>query len=420
MPGRASCTSNSCTVDSDRGRSTCTATTCRARTTAPTSPPARVLAARRRTHAGAHRPGRARRPVAHGRRRCRPRAGAAARQPVPARQATSRAGSVRAGRRGPRPGAGHRRGGKRRRPLLFGSFSADGVGGSAKLRGEFRQGDLVATVLPSKVRLENQVLDVQPLALRRVRRHAPRCAATPISTTRRTRSFRFAVNARGLTLGWRAGTAQTSGGTAEASPASAPMPTSASPARSRPGRRSAAPRWRAMASGARCEFDGAATTSAWRCKYAQGDDAERHARRHAARGVGAGAGLGHRRDAGRLRSGLLRAGLARRRSTASWPPTGSTRSDGGLEVGVDAPRHCGGRLRNRPLKGQRPLRDARRRHGRWRRRPTKATWRCRWAAAASTPRARSPHARHRREVLAAGAQRPAARRCRHACAARCS
>ncbi|HZX77621.1 translocation/assembly module TamB domain-containing protein [Lysobacter sp.] len=84
-------------------------------------------------------------------------------------------------------------------PLVF-SVSADGVGGAADLRGEFRQGDLVATVLPSKVRLENQVLDVQPLALRIFGGEAMLRGTADFKDPQNAR-FRFAANARGLTFG---------------------------------------------------------------------------------------------------------------------------------------------------------------------------------------------------------------------------
>lgn len=79
-------------------------------------------------------------------------------------------------------------------------FQVDGVGGKADLSGEFRQGDLAVSVLPSKVSLKNQVLDVQPLALRlfdgtaTLRGHAD-------FTDADNGKFKFSVNARGLTWG---------------------------------------------------------------------------------------------------------------------------------------------------------------------------------------------------------------------------
>ena len=77
----------------------------------------------------------------------------------------------------------------------------------------------------------NQVLDVQPLALRRVRRHGITCAATPTSRIRTTpasasRSTRAAC--RGAATH---GTRSEPGGSRDARPRSSPMPTSASPAR---------------------------------------------------------------------------------------------------------------------------------------------------------------------------------------------
>src|SRR5688572_3336381 len=44
-------------------------------------------------------------------------------------------------------------------------FDADGVGGNANLRGELMQRDFIAKVLPSKVRVAHQVLELRPLVL---------------------------------------------------------------------------------------------------------------------------------------------------------------------------------------------------------------------------------------------------------------
>ncbi|MGO1069853.1 translocation/assembly module TamB domain-containing protein [Lysobacter sp. CA199] len=79
-------------------------------------------------------------------------------------------------------------------------FDASGVGGKAELSGEFRQGDLAISVLPSKISLKEQLLDVQPLALQlfdgtaTLRGHAD-------FTDADNGQFKFQVNARGLSWG---------------------------------------------------------------------------------------------------------------------------------------------------------------------------------------------------------------------------
>ncbi|MGQ4582038.1 translocation/assembly module TamB domain-containing protein [Lysobacter sp. F60174L2] len=79
-------------------------------------------------------------------------------------------------------------------------FQADGVGGEANLSGDARQGDFTATVLPSKVHLEEQVLRFDPLHLQlfdgqlRLRGHAD--FNDPGNAT-----FRFAANAHDLQWG---------------------------------------------------------------------------------------------------------------------------------------------------------------------------------------------------------------------------
>ncbi|MEO6366317.1 MAG: translocation/assembly module TamB domain-containing protein, partial [Luteimonas sp.] len=77
---------------------------------------------------------------------------------------------------------------------------ATGVGGRARLRGRVAQGDLAATIRPSNVQLEDQVLRVQPLIVD---------AFEGRTTLRGTADFRdrnrqrlsFAANARGLRFG---------------------------------------------------------------------------------------------------------------------------------------------------------------------------------------------------------------------------
>lgn len=84
-------------------------------------------------------------------------------------------------------------------PLAF-SLQADGTGGAADLQGELRQGSLHAVLQPSKVKLEEQVLEVRPLVLDLF---DGRITANGHGDFREPRDARFelAVNARGLRFG---------------------------------------------------------------------------------------------------------------------------------------------------------------------------------------------------------------------------
>lgn len=84
-------------------------------------------------------------------------------------------------------------------PLAL-QFDADGVGGDANLRGQFSQGDFSATILPSKLRVADQILDVQPLALQLFDGTATLRGRADFSDAENA-AFRFAVNARGLRWG---------------------------------------------------------------------------------------------------------------------------------------------------------------------------------------------------------------------------
>lgn len=85
------------------------------------------------------------------------------------------------------------------------SLNATGTGGTADLRGRVRQGDFVAVVQPSRVRLADQVLDVQRLVVDTfggrvtARGRADFALDQGREATRGT--LRFAVNARGLRWG---------------------------------------------------------------------------------------------------------------------------------------------------------------------------------------------------------------------------
>ena len=89
-------------------------------------------------------------------------------------------------------------------PLAF-DLKANGAGGAADLQGLVTQGDFVAVIEPSKIRIENEVLTVEPLAVR----------AFDGLTTLRGRAdfkdpenpqFKFSINARGLRWGEDAAT----------------------------------------------------------------------------------------------------------------------------------------------------------------------------------------------------------------------
>ncbi|WP_430540601.1 translocation/assembly module TamB domain-containing protein [Pseudoxanthomonas sacheonensis] len=84
-------------------------------------------------------------------------------------------------------------------PLAF-DLKANGAGGGADLRGRIAQGDFVAVIEPSKIRIADEVLTVEPLAVR----------AFDGLTTLRGRAdfkdpenpvFKFSANARGLRWG---------------------------------------------------------------------------------------------------------------------------------------------------------------------------------------------------------------------------
>ncbi len=79
-------------------------------------------------------------------------------------------------------------------------LQADGSGGRATLQGSFEQGDLRATVRPSKLVLEDQVLAFEPLVLEifdgTITAHGRGDFGDPDQAT-----FRYALNARGLQFG---------------------------------------------------------------------------------------------------------------------------------------------------------------------------------------------------------------------------
>ncbi|MGY1518929.1 translocation/assembly module TamB domain-containing protein [Luteimonas sp. A482] len=90
-------------------------------------------------------------------------------------------------------------GGEAGEPLSF-SLTADGRGGAADVQGQLRRGTLQAVLQPSKLRLEDKVLELQPLVLDvfdgRITARGRGDFSEP-----RAADFRFAVNARGLRFG---------------------------------------------------------------------------------------------------------------------------------------------------------------------------------------------------------------------------
>lgn len=84
-------------------------------------------------------------------------------------------------------------------PLAF-DLHGDGVGGDANLRGTLTRGDLHAVLQPSKVRVENQVLELKPLVVDVFGGRIAARGRGDFSTPRDAR-FKFAVDARGLAFG---------------------------------------------------------------------------------------------------------------------------------------------------------------------------------------------------------------------------
>ena len=252
------------------------------------------------------------------------------------------------------------------RPVVF-SFSADGVGGAADLRGQLRHGELVATVLPSKVRLEDQVLDVQPLVLRIFEGEATLRGTADFSNPENAR-FRFAANARGLTFG----------GTTTVA-AAAPNPPASVSAKKLQAVTAPAPaaQTQAVAIVADADLGFAGTMQSW---AAIGNATLRRD------GTTATVRFDGRGNDERMTLKTLQArmptGTLDGSGTVTWAPSlgwdidatlagfdpgyfapdwkgsingrlatsGSTRADGGLEIAANA-SDLGGRLRNRPLGG---------------------------------------------------------------------
>ena len=81
-------------------------------------------------------------------------------------------------------------------PFAF-DLKAKGAGGAADLQGRIEQGDLVAIIEPSKVRIANEVLTVEPLAVQLLDGRATLRGRADFKDPENP-VFKFAVNARGL------------------------------------------------------------------------------------------------------------------------------------------------------------------------------------------------------------------------------
>ena len=84
-------------------------------------------------------------------------------------------------------------------PLAF-DLKADGAGGAMDLQGRISQGDFVAVIEPSKARIADEVLTVEPLAVRALDGLATLRGRADFKDPENPK-FRFSVNARGLRWG---------------------------------------------------------------------------------------------------------------------------------------------------------------------------------------------------------------------------
>ena len=233
-------------------------------------------------------------------------------------------------------------------------FDADGVGGEMNLRGEFAQrsaegSGFAITVLPSKLRIADQVLEARPLALRVFDGTATLRGRADFNDPENA-TLRFAVNARGLQWGGAKTTPK--------SPAQAARDTPAIGADADLGIAGTLQDWAAIGRAtltregerAQLQFDG------------RGNDARMTLKTlHVAMPAGAldatgevawKPALGWKLDAALdgFDPGYFapdwKGSLRGRFSTQ-----GETRDDGGLDIAVNAPQ-IAGRLRGRPLQGR--------------------------------------------------------------------
>ncbi len=90
-------------------------------------------------------------------------------------------------------------------PLSF-DLRANGTNGNARLQGTLRQGQLEAVIEPSNIAIANEVLTVEPLAVRAFD-GLTTLRGRAVFTDPENPTFKFAVNARGLRWGAEAATA---------------------------------------------------------------------------------------------------------------------------------------------------------------------------------------------------------------------
>ncbi len=228
-------------------------------------------------------------------------------------------------------------------------FDADGVGGEMALTGEFAQGDFNATVLPSRLRIENEVLEAKPLTLRVFDGTATLRGRADFNDPENA-TLRFAVNARGLKWGGAKTTPKT--------PAQAASDTPLVEADADLGIAGTLQHWAAIGHAtltregerAQVQFDGRGNESRMTLKQlhaqmpsgaldASGDVAWTPALGWNLQATLAGFDPGYFAPEWK---GALRGRFSTR---------GVTRGDGGLDIAVDAPQ-IDGRLRGRPLQGR--------------------------------------------------------------------
>lgn len=97
-------------------------------------------------------------------------------------------------------------------PLAF-DFAANGIGGEARLHGDLRQGDLHVVLQPSRLRVENGVLEFAPLVVDAFGGRITARGRGDFGTPEHAR-FKFSLNARDLAFGGSPG----AGNAAEAAP----------------------------------------------------------------------------------------------------------------------------------------------------------------------------------------------------------
>jgi translocation and assembly module TamB len=222
-------------------------------------------------------------------------------------------------------------------PIAF-HLQADGLGGDARLQGRITRGDLAATIQPSRISLAEQVMTVQPLVVDVLGGRAILRGFANLKDPDHA-ALRFAVNARGLAWGNADKTQQV---VADADFGIAGKPDAwtaiGTAALTRDGQR-AQLRFDGRGDAARMKLESLTATMPAGKLDARGD-------------VTWSPALGWTLDA-------TLAGFDPGFFAPGWngaidgklASIGTTRSDGGLDLSVDATQ-LGGRLRGRPLQGR--------------------------------------------------------------------